>query len=365
MNCSVKHVVVLVAACFAFAGSVPGDRSAARAQTAVERLFSDLAALPVAERQKRIEDGARKEGAVVLIATTAGQRGVNHMKLFQNRYPTLKPERGELNSPEAVERFIAEESAGRHLSDGLSAGIPDMGVIVTEMQLVARYPTPATDRVLPQFRGLLDPENRWIPWFTGEHGISYNSRLVKVEDAPKTWMDLCDPKYKGMISFEPFENVFVSGLYAMMGEEALKRFLECIGRNDPIVQNGHTNRMTLMLAGEHAIQGDGFLFNGTMAYRKSPEKAPFKAVYEAPVLLNAEGFMISKNAPNPHAVALFSDWLLSDDSQGFMFNEFRGVLTMRHPFFPDNVQLIPFGVLDKETRERLKGYWAQYVGNRR
>jgi hypothetical protein len=29
------------------------------------------------------------------------------------------------------------------------------------------------------------------------------------------------------------------------------RLLECIGRNDPIVQRGHTQRMELMLAGDH------------------------------------------------------------------------------------------------------------------
>lgn len=337
----------------------------ARAQTAVEKLYADLAKLPAAERQKKMEENVRKEGTVVLLSTTVGQRGVNHLRLFNNRYPNVKVERGELNSPQAVERLIAEETARRSLSDGLSAGIPDMGAIITEMPLVASYPTPAADRVLPQFRGLLDPQHRWLPWFTGEHGISYNTNLVKPEDAPREWMDLCHPRFKGKVSFDPSENVYLSGLYLMMGEEGMKKFLECMGKNDPIIQGGHTARMTVMLAGDHAVQGDGFLFYGTQLQQKNPEKVPFKAVYEAPVMINAEGFLISKNAPNPNGVALFADFLLSDESQKFIHNEFRGVMTLPHPFFPENVQLVAVGLLEKPVRDRLRGYWDEYIGKRR
>jgi iron(III) transport system substrate-binding protein len=335
------------------------------AQTAVEQYYAGLAALPSAERQRKLEDGAGKEGPIILLSTTSGQRGVNQMKMFQTRYPLMKAERGDLRSPDAVERLVAEETAGRHLSDGLSAGIPDMGTIITDMPLVARFPTPATDKVLPQFRGLLDPQNRWVPWFTNEHGISYNTKILKAEDAPKQWMDLCNPKYKGTVSFDPYENVYLSGLYLMLGEEGLKQFLECMGKNEPIIQRGHVPRMTLMLAGDHAIQGDGFLFSGTQLYQKNPDKVPFKAVYEAPVMINAEGFLISKYAPNLNGVALFADFLLSDENQEFMFNENRGTMTRPHAFLPDNVKLIPISVLDKPTRDRLRGYWDQYIGKRR
>jgi iron(III) transport system substrate-binding protein len=335
------------------------------AQSAVEELYARLAALPEAERQKQLEEGAKKEGTVVLLSTTQGQRGVNHLKLFNTKYPFVKVERGELSSPASVERFIAEETANRHLSDGTSAGIPDMGPIITEQPLVASYPTPAENRVLPQFRGLLDPQHRWLPWFTGEHGISYNTNLVKEADAPKQWMDLCNPRFKGQVSFDPSENVYLSGLYTMMGEEGMKKFLECMGKNEPLVQMGHTARMTLMLAGEHAVQGDGFLFYGTQLFQKNPEKTPFKAVYSAPVMINAEGFLISKNAPNPNGVALFADFLLSDDSQKFIRDDFRGVMTMPHPFFPDNVQLVYVGVLEKPIRDRLRGYWDEYIGKKR
>ena len=39
--------------------------------------------------------------------------------------------------------------------------------------LLARYPTPAVEALLPQYRSFIDAENRWIPWFWSEHGIAY------------------------------------------------------------------------------------------------------------------------------------------------------------------------------------------------
>jgi iron(III) transport system substrate-binding protein len=360
-----KRMACVVSALVVGGTVLTGGEAQAQTPTAVEKFYADIYALPAAERQKRLEDAAKKESTVVLLSTTQGQRGLTHLRMFNTRYPYVKVERGELNSPQSVERLIAEETAGRHLSDGTSAGIPDMGSIINELPLIARYPTPATNRVLPQFRSLLDPQNRWLPWFTGEHGISYNTNLVKAADAPKAWTDLCNAKFKGQHSYDPSENVFLSGLYTMLGEDGMKKLLECIGKNDPLIQSGHTARMTLMLAGEHMVQGDGFLFYGTQLYQKNPDKTPFKVAYEAPIMINAEGFLINKNAPNPAGVALFADYLLDDETQKFIHSEFRGVMTLPHPFFPDNVQLVSVGLLDKPVRDRLRGYWDEYVGKKR
>jgi iron(III) transport system substrate-binding protein len=342
-----------------------GDGASAQTLSAVEKYYADLATLPAAEREKRMMEGAAKEKAAVLLSTTPGPRGVAHLNLFHAKYPNVKIERGELNSPVALERLIAEEAANRHLSDGLSAGVQDVGSVVEDHDLVARYPTPVTARVLPQYRGLLDPQNRWLPWFTAEHGLSFNTNLIKPEEGPKEWADLCNPKFKGMASYDPFDAGFLAGLYSMLGEEETRKLIECIGKNEPLIQMGHTQRMALMLAGEHAMQGDGFLFIGELEVRKNPGKVPFKAVYSAPVLVNAEGFLINKNAPNPNGVALFADFLLSDETQKFVSEQFRGPMTLPHPYFPAEAKIINVERLDKATRDRLQKYWEQYVGKKR
>jgi iron(III) transport system substrate-binding protein len=238
--------------------------------------------------------------------------------------------------------------------------VPDLAVILKQ-NLSSRYPTPATRKILKQYGGFLDAENRWIPWYWSEHGISYNSDMITAAQAPKDWFDLCKPNFKGQISFDPGETRFLAGLYVMMGEEKTKQWLKCIGENQPIVQTGHTQRMELMLTGVHAVQGDNYLYSGIEATRKNP-KAPFKIVHSAPILAFAGAMVINKNAQNPHAAALLTDWALSDEAQKFIAEVLRGPLTIKHPYLPDSIKLVTYNIVSDDITNRLHEAWSQYIG---
>jgi len=237
---------------------------AAAAPSPAEKLFAELSKLSPEQRTKRLEEGARKEGKLSFIHTFRGKLARDHVKLFEKRYSFVKVDMADMGSQDAAERLIAEETAGRHLTDILSLAVPDLPVIIKQ-DLLANYPTPASQRIPKKFQGFIDKENRWLPYYWSEHGISYNTNLIPADKAPKDWPDLCRPEYKGQISFDPPETRFMVGLYVLMGEEKFKEWAKCIGENRPITQRGHTQRMNLMLAGDHAIQGDNFLYRGAEA----------------------------------------------------------------------------------------------------
>ena len=345
---------------------VPGWEGAplsAAAERTAEQLYSDLAKLPPNERQKRLEDGARKEGNLQFIHTFRGKQARGHLRLFEKRYPFLKVEMTDMGSQDAAERLIAEETAGRHLTDVVSLGVPDLPAIIKQ-NILARYPTPASKRIFKQYAGFLDSENLWLPWYWSEHGISYNPNLISPDKAPKSWFDLCNPAYRGQISFDPAETRFLVGLHVMMGEEKLKEWLKCIGENQPIIQRGHTQRMQLMLSGDHAIQADNYFFDGAREKAGNP-KAPFVIVYTAPVLAYAGAMVVNKNTPHPFASALLSDWMLSQESQEYVAAEFRGPVASKHPFLPNNVKLITYGYFSDDIVSRLHDYWNQHIGRRK
>jgi iron(III) transport system substrate-binding protein len=340
----------------------------ARAQNAslskVEALYAELAALPKAERAKRIEDGARREGKIVLVHTLRGELGAGHVDLFRKRYPFLRLDvAGEIGSQDAAERLLAEEAAGRHLTDAIITAVMDLNELIRR-NFVARYPTPAVEALLPQYRPFIDRENKWIPWFWSEHGMSYNTSLVPKDKAPKQWTDLCDPFFKGSVSFDPAENRFLSGLNSLMGEERTRALLECIGKNDPIVQRGHTQRVELMLAGDHMVQGDNYLYHGVYMQRKNP-RAPYAIVTSAPILATNDVAAINRNAPNPYAAALFADWTLSPESQAYLAQWLRGPVALPHPFLPPDTKLVDNIDPPADVMERLLGYWERYVAKRR
>jgi ABC-type Fe3+ transport system substrate-binding protein len=269
---------------------------------------------------------------------------------------------GEMGSQDAAERLIAEETAGRHLTDLLSLAVPDLPVILKQ-NLLAPYPTPATRRLEKRFQNFLDKENRWMPYYWSEHGISYNTSLFPPEKAPKTWEDLCKPAYRGQVSFDPPETRFMVGLWTHMGDEKFKAWLKCMGENQPIIQRGHTQRMTLMLAGDHGIQGDNFLYAGVEEKRKDP-KTPYGMVLTAPVLSFAGAMVINKHAQNPYASALYTDWTLSGESQKYIAGALRGPLVGKHPYLPDDIKLVTYGYVSDDIVNRLHEYWNQYIGKK-
>jgi iron(III) transport system substrate-binding protein len=350
-------LVVAVAAVSFEARAEPAQLSAA------EAIYARLDTEPKAERARLIEEGARREGKLVLVHTLRGELGAGHIDLFRRRFPFLTLDvAGEIGSQDAAERLLAEELAGRHVTDAIVTAVMDLAELLRR-NLLARYPTPAVEALLPQYRSFIDSENRWIPWFWSEHGISYNSALVPAEKAPKHWFDLCDPFYRGSVSFDPAENRFLSGLHAMLGEERTRALLECIGRNEPIIQRGHTQRMELMLAGDHMVQGDNYLYHGVAMKQKNP-RMPFAFSATAPILATNDVAAINRNAPNPHAAALFADWTLSPESQAYLARWLRGPVALKHPYLSDDVKLIDNVEPAPAVMERLLGYWDKYLAGR-
>jgi iron(III) transport system substrate-binding protein len=289
-------------------------QGASNALSKAEAIYAELNALPAAERTKRIEEGARQEGKLVLVHTLRGALGAGHVDLFHRRYPFVALDvAGEIGSQDAAERLLAEEAAGRHLTDEIVTAVMDLNELIRR-GFVARYPIPAEEAILPQYRGFIDPQRKWIPWFWSEHGVSYSTSLVPKDKAPRQWSDLCNPFFRGSVSYDPAENRFLSGLNSILGEEGTRQLLECIGRNQPIIQRGHTQRMELMLAGDHLVQGDNYLYQGVAMQRKNPA-APFAIVYSAPILATNDVAAINRNAPHPYAAALFADWTLSAEAR--------------------------------------------------
>jgi ABC-type Fe3+ transport system substrate-binding protein len=334
-----------------------------RAQSAAEKIYKELAAMPAAERQKRLEDGARKEGRITLIHTMRGTLSTNHVALFRKRYPFLNVSlEGDIGSQDAAERLYAEETAGRHLTDVINVALPDLTAL-TNRNMIARFATPAIDKVLSPYKGFIDPEARWVPWYWSEHGISYNSRLVPKDKIPGAWIDLCNPFFKGSVSFDPAEERYLAGLYAIMGEEETIKLLKCIGANDPIIQRGHTQRIELMLAGDHMVQGDNYLYHGISVKRKNPS-APYAISYSVPVMGFAGVAAINSNTTRPHAAALWTEWTLTEESQSYVATLLRGPIALKHPYLPDDAKIVTYTDAPADVSKRLLDTWNRYVAKR-
>jgi iron(III) transport system substrate-binding protein len=332
--------------------------------SSAERLYAELAKLPANERQARLIEGAKKEGQLDVYTGLKGQMAGDYLKLFTDAYPFVKVRKSEFGNDDMVTNFEAEETASRHLTDVLTSLAVASAVDLIDKNMVARYPTPVTDRILPQYRPFVDPENRWLPEQLSEHGLAYNTSMLRPDEAPKSWDDLCKPQYSGQESFDPAESTFLIGMYYIFGKDMnrLHNWLDCIGKNKPIIMRGHDVRLNLMLSGDHAILADTYLYEGTRRNRQDPVGAPFKTVYSAEVMGWCNATFINRNTAHPYTAALYTDWVLSVPPQQFLSNVLRGPVILKHPFLPDDVKLVVFDRVDKATLNQLYAAWDKYIG---
>lgn len=273
----------------------------------VEPLLAEINKLPAAQRQARLEEGARREGAFVYYSISAAELVAAYVKGFTSRYPFIKGEFYRGSGNQLVVRTMMEHRTGRLAADVISVGTENV-MALKRSGVWARYSSPEA----PNYpREQFDRDGYFHADSLGLAAIAYNRDLVKKEDAPKNYSDLLDPKWKGSltIDLEP-ERAMLTWLSAW-GEAKTRDFVQRLLANGATVRRGHTLQGQLLCAGEFKIAveiyPDGIL-------RMKQRGCPAEIVFPNPTPAIAGGnYGINVNAPHPHAAALFVDFVLSSD----------------------------------------------------
>ena len=296
-----RSLSVGIAACFV--ASI-GLVSCAVAAT-VESLYAEINKLPPVQRQARLEEGARREGAFVYYSISASELIAAYVKGFTNRYPFIKADFYRGSGNQLVVRTMMEHKAGRLAADVISVGTENV-MALKRSGIWTRYHSPEAQNYP---REQYDKDGYFHADSLGLATIAYNRELVKKEDAPKGYADLLDPKWKGSmtIDLEP-ERAMLTWLSAW-GEAKTRDYVQKLLDNGASVRRGHTLQGQLLCAGEFKIAvevyPDGIL-------RMKQKGCPAEIVFPNPTPALAGGnYGINVNAPHPHAAALFVDFVLS------------------------------------------------------
>ncbi len=272
-----------------------------------EALFSEINKLPAAQRQKRLEDGARKEGAfkfygisnaALLGAYTAG---------FMKRYPFIKAEFWRGSGNKLVFRALTEHRTGQLDTDAVLVGTENV-MTLKRAGLWVRYHSPESVNFSKDYT---DKDGYWHADSLGVSTLGYNTKLVRKEEAPKGYDDLFDPKWKGALSIDMEPERALMSWLTVWGEQKTRAFVEGLIKHGAIVRRGHSLQAQLLCAGEFKIATeiypDGLL-------RMKQGGCPAALVFPNPTPAHISGAIgVYINAKNPHAAALFLDFMKSAD----------------------------------------------------
>jgi iron(III) transport system substrate-binding protein len=263
-------------------------------------------------------EAARKEGKVVFWHAEQEADVVKFAKLFSDKYG-IKTEWERLLPGKAMPKLEAGLK-----SDTLDLDVwwvSDAGIMYDQQKKgrLLQYVSPFDKDYAPGFKS--NPEGYWTTYFINVGTIMYSPKFVKKEEAPKTWMDLLDPKWKGQIGFQDSTAGSQYAWWYLMREVMPKDYFDRLTQNKPRAYNSSTQLMDDVQRGETKIGGKVSIFQYVKALRA---KQPVEMVLPPEgVPNNIQVVAILASTKRPNAAKLLVDYLLSREGQQ-AWNEIQG-----------------------------------------
>jgi len=278
--------------------------------------------LPGKEREQRLIEGAKKEGKVVVYSFTAVDQLKPLLDEFQKRYPFIKPDHYRANATGVFNKFATEVRAGQTLADVIDISAGETHTL-RQMGLLDPYLSPSREGIPKDF---MDEKGYWTAHYHFVIALGFNTRHIKPAEAPKSYEELLNPKWKGRFSLDPADQDLFGALLFHWGKEKALNYFRNLAKLEPRMVTGHTQQANLVGAGE--IQMAPWLY-GYRPLQLKDQGASVEVFLFEPVLTNPAYLLLTKNAPHPHAAALFMDWALSAEGGMKFFGEKFGRTTTR------------------------------------
>ncbi len=307
-----------------------------------------------AEREAFLVKGAREEKDVMFYATTPVTQVAVLRKHFNARYPFVElkhyysPRQGILN------KTVAEYRGNANLVDVVMTDV-SYGTVLMKEGVSAAYSTPDAARYV---RGSYDPKGQWFTMYMLTTALVYNRNLVKASEAPKTYQDLLNPKWKGKMMFDPEAAFIMAAMEQAWGKEKARDYLSRLAKQDLIFRRGTTLTSQLIAAGEQPI---AIAINAETTADMRDKGAPLGFSVLPPRIIKPNGFFVAKKSPHPHAALLFTDWALSEEGQKVLAIELgKGVAMKGVPSKYKEFQGEPDYVVGPEFGSQLKQHMTEF-----
>ncbi len=263
------------------------------------------AELPPNERD--LYEGAKHEGEVTWYSAQIQSEAAEAAgRAFTERYPGVNVNVMRSTSQVAFER-LSEDLRARAVQGDIFSST-DYGhflFLKREGYLQSFRPNNA-DGLLPALRDQ-DPHQMWQICSLGIYLIIYNANKVAAEDAPKSWKDVLEPRWKGHIAVG---NPGYSGAIGIMCV-LLKRlygwnYFAELEKNKPKIGRSSNDPVTLLNAGERNVGIGVSLAAPLLSIARGN---PLAVVYPTEGSVAVFGpSAILKNAPHPNAARLFMEF---------------------------------------------------------
>jgi iron(III) transport system substrate-binding protein len=296
------------------------------AATSPEEIWKSLEKLPAAEREKKLVEGAKSEGEMLWYTNSGLENATRYIQAFKKNYPFINAQVWRAKTRQVTQRVISEANAGRNLVDVVKPST-DLLPPLFEKSLVGKYETPV--------RAIYPAHAKSVYYTNMNYAFrvfAFNPRKVNRKDAPKSWDELLQPRWKGEILFDESSLEEVIALLGAWGKERTVNYFTKLSQQQLLIRVGRDTTTQMMMAGEAPLAVTTYAYNneGLRA-----QNAPVDWIAEDLIPALIYPLTMARNAPHPHAAALFYDFLISEEGQRLIAKEGRVVAHPKvEPIYP-------------------------------
>jgi iron(III) transport system substrate-binding protein len=283
---------------------------AARAASSTPATLEELALYRGSDRQQILEQGARKEGQL-LVYTSHTRMDADIKPAFEKKYPFIKMEVFRGSSGPLARRTLEEYRAGQFQVDAFE--VTPNGLIVLHKAgilqpfysaLFAKYDDDVKEKAKGDAVYFIGVRESHI-------GLGFNTKLISRQEVPKSYDDLLNPKWKGKMAIAGSDTGvrWVGYLSEVKGKE----FINKLAQQDIQVQNVSGRALNdLLIAGEVPLSPT--IYDSHVRLSKA-KGAPEDWLPLEPAITNVGSGAVAKKSAHPHAALLFVEFMLSEECQ--------------------------------------------------
>ena len=265
-------------------------------------------------------EAARKEGKLVFYTAMDLQLAERFGRTFEQKYPGIAVRVERSGAERVFQRIDQEYRSNIRAVDVVNTADQAHCIIWKRNGWLQPY---LPEEVAKNFdKRFYDPDALHVTTRVLVSPFGYNTKLVKAEDAPKSFADLLDPKWAGkMVKGHPAYSGTIMNATFQIARDLGWEYFEKLAKQRVMQVQSATDTPKKIALGERAIMIDGA---GYLVIQAKEAGEPVDVIYPAEgTPLATSPSTVFKGAPNPNAARLFFSWLHGREGQQILVDYAR------------------------------------------
>ncbi len=310
-----------------------------------------LVSLPL--RAQNTMETAKKEGKVVWYSSASLSLSQKICNTFNEKKLGIECVLHRSGSGKLYSRWRQEAKAGIHAVDVFHTSNIGHFVSMRKQKAIIKYRPEGLDKFNENFIG---PDGYWAVVRASVYVPAYNTNKVKDSEAPKSWLDFLDPKWKGkkLVNAHPSYSGFVSvGLTALIKQFGWE-FFDKLAAQQPIIVQSVLDTISYVGRGEALMSGGGPGYASAVAIKKGE---PIRHIFPkegVPFIVSPQAILAK--APHPNAAKVFSDWLFSKEAQDMFVEDgvYSGHPDVEYPKWQTPLKDVKLMIIPPEEAVKMR-----------